>query len=104
AAQHRSPYPSSTVNGRTSSDGTQTPNYPGSQRASQLPAGTPVQIPAAPATSAPTASMPAPSAPAGQSPLTTRITAAPVELGPGNFMDIPVHDTPEVAARFRGKP
>ena len=45
--------------------------------------------------------MPMPTVPAGQSPLTTRITAAPVELGPGDLMDIAVLDTPEVSGRFR---
>ena len=103
AAQQRGPYSPSTASKRTasSSDSRQAPNWPGSQNASQLPAGTPVQIPAAPATSAPTASVPGPSGPAGSSPLTTRITAAPVELGPGDLMDIVVLDTPEVSGRFR---
>ena len=45
--------------------------------------------------------MPMPTVPAGRSPLTTRITAAPVELGPGDLMEIAVLDTPEVSGRFR---
>ena len=103
AAQQRGPYSPSTASRRTSSsDGTQVPSWPGSapQGTPQLPAGMPVQIPAA-TTSTPPASMPAPSVPAGQSPLTTHITAVPVELGPGDLMDIAVLDTPEVSGRFR---
>jgi polysaccharide export outer membrane protein len=45
--------------------------------------------------------MSAPSVPVGTSPLTTHITAAPVELGPGDLVDIAVLDTPEVGGRFR---
>ena len=104
AAQQRGPYSPSTGKTRTSSssDGSQSPSWPGStpQGTPQVPAGMPVAIPSA-TTSTPPANMPLPSVPVGASPLTTHITAAPVELGPGDLMDIAVLDTPEVSGRFR---
>jgi polysaccharide biosynthesis/export protein len=106
AAQQGSPYPSSSSYPRnsSSSDNSQFPNWPAStpQGTQQLPVGTQVQIPQGPTNTGVTpATIPAPSLAVGMAPLTTRITAAPVELGPGDLMDITVLDALEVSGRFR---
>ena len=103
-AQQQTSYSTSDISVRTNPrDESRTPYWPGSapQGTAQLPAGISIPMPSAINSTTPNKT-PTPSTPrVGQSPLTTHITAASVELGPGDLLEIDVLDTPEASGHFR---